>query len=59
MKKNSSTIRRLFLMAGYSAQNKINSSLVYMIKQFAQYGDVILFMDNDTPDTELAKFQNM
>lgn len=55
MKKNSSTIRRLFLMAGYSAQNKINSSLVYMIKQFAQYGDVILFMDNDTPDTELAK----
>lgn len=57
MKTNSSNIKRLFLMAGYSAQNKINASLVYMIKQFAQCGDVILFMDNDAPKSELNKIQ--
>lgn len=47
--------RRLFLLAGYNAKNVVDASLVYMAKSLSEFGDVILVMDSDVPDTEMHK----
>ena len=54
MKKNS-TNKRLFLMAVYSAQQIVDTALIYMVRALAECGDVVLFMDSDVPNSELAK----
>ena len=47
--------KRLFLIAGYSAKNIVDASLVYMVQKLSKCGDVILVMDCDAPDSELGK----
>ncbi len=47
--------KRLFLIAGYNTQNKLDAALVYMLKELHVYGDIILAMDNDVPEPELNK----
>lgn len=47
--------KRLFLIAGYSAQNKIDASLIFMLKNLSEFGDIVFIMDNDAPKTELEK----
>lgn len=50
--------KRLFLVAGYSAQNKVDAALIYMVKSLSDLGDVILVMDSDVPKSELDKISN-
>lgn len=47
--------KRLFLIAGYSAQNKVDASLVFMVKTLSNFGDIVLVMDSDVSKTELEK----
>lgn len=47
--------KRLFLVAGYNAKNKIDATLVYMLKTFSQYGDIVLVMDNNITKPESDK----
>lgn len=47
--------RRLILIAGYSAQNIVDASLVFMVKTLSSFGDIVLVMDSDVPKTELDK----
>lgn len=47
--------RRLILVAGYSAQNIVDASLVFMVKTLSSFGDIVLVMDSDVPKTELDK----
>ena len=48
-------IKRIFLIAGYDKNGKINSALVHQIRSFAKYGDCILVMDSDCDESEIAK----
>lgn len=50
--------KRLFLLAGYNALNKVDASLVFMVKSLSDLGDVILVMDSDIPKSELDKISN-
>lgn len=45
----------MFLIAGYSAQNTVDASLVYMVRALSELGDIVLFMDSDVPKSELEK----
>lgn len=58
MKDNQKNINRLFLVAGYNAQNKVDASLVYMLKKLSQFGDIIFVMDSDIPEKELKKLSS-
>lgn len=49
--------KRLFLFAGYNKSGKIDNALAYYVKSIAKFGDVILIMDSDCPDSELKKVQ--
>ena len=49
--------KRLFLIAGYEASGKITPAMVHLVREFAKYGDCILTMDSDCPDSETAKIQ--
>ena len=49
--------KRLFLVAGYDAGGNINSALIHQVRELANYGDIILYMDCDTPETELSKIK--
>ena len=48
---------RLFLFAGYDKDNIVADSLVYYVKTLSKYGDVIVCMDNDLPQTEIQKLK--
>ena len=50
--------KRLFLIAGYSAKNIVDASLVYMVQKLSKCGDVILVMDCDAPDS-MPRRKNM
>lgn len=52
MKRDSSP-KRLFLVAGYSAKNIVDASLVYYVQNLSKYGDIVLVMDNDIPAAQL------
>ena len=47
--------KRLFLIAGYNTQDKVDASLIYMLKQFKLFGDIILVIDSNIPASELNK----
>ncbi|MBO4480038.1 MAG: hypothetical protein J5742_00235 [Alphaproteobacteria bacterium] len=47
--------KRLFLFAGYNANNKVDASLVYYVSCLAKIGDLIVCMDSDIPKIELDK----
>ncbi len=47
--------KRLFLFAGYDAKNRIDKSLIYTLKKLSELGNIILSMDCDAPDSELAQ----
>lgn len=55
MKKEKSMNKRLFLFAGYNKQGIVDPALVYYLNALSKFGDIILFMDSDCPDSELAK----
>lgn len=55
MENNRKNTNRLFLIAGYSAQNKVDASLVYMVRKLSEFGDIVLVMDSSTPKSELDK----
>jgi lipopolysaccharide biosynthesis protein len=48
---------RLFLIAGYDKIGHVNSALVHMVRSFANYGDCIVVMDNDSNKSELSKLK--
>lgn len=49
------SVKRLFLFAGYDAHGHIDASVVYYVRALAQYGDVVIHMDNDCPDGSINK----
>jgi lipopolysaccharide biosynthesis protein len=51
------TIKRIFLIAGYDKNGKINSALVHQVKSFAKYGDCVLVMDSDCDESEITKIK--
>lgn len=38
--------KRLFLFAGYDADNTIDDTLIYYLNQLSKLGDIVLVMDN-------------
>lgn len=51
------TQKRLFLFAGYNKNGIIDDALIYYIRALKKFGDIILCMDSDTPNSELKKVQ--
>lgn len=51
------TKKRLFLVAAYdpTGVGTVDASLILYVRALAQHGDVVVFMDNDAPDSELKK----
>lgn len=49
--------KRLFLFAGYDKNGIIDDALIYYVQKLAEYGDVILCMDSNCNDTQLAKIK--
>ena len=47
--------KRLFLIAGYDPNGHITPALVHQVREFAKYGDCVLTMDSDCPDSETKK----
>jgi lipopolysaccharide biosynthesis protein len=51
-------MKRLFIFAAYDpAANIIDDSLIIYVRELSRYGDVVFFMDNDAPGTELDKLK--
>lgn len=49
--------KRLFLFAGYAPDGIVNDALVYYIAELSKHGDIVLFMDCNSPKSELNKVQ--
>lgn len=49
--------KRLFLFAGYDKNGIINDALIYYVSTLSRYGDVIVCMDCDCQDLEIAKIK--
>lgn len=57
MKQPKSNHKRLFLFAGYDAQNCVHDALVYYVRTLAALGDVVVYMDCDCPKHEINKLK--
>ena len=57
MKSLISNHKRLFLIAGYDKNGKINSALLHQVRELAKYGDCVLVMDSDCDESEIAKIK--
>ena len=51
--------KRLFLFAGYDKDGIIDESLLMYVSAVSKFGDVVLCMDSDCPDSELNKLQDI
>ena len=51
----STKIKHLFLVAAYDHDGIIDDALIYYMQKLKTFGDVILYMDCDAPETELSK----
>lgn len=49
--------KRLFIFAGYSANNRVDAALRYYVQALSRFGDVVLYMDCDAPKSELKKLE--
>ncbi len=49
--------KRLFLFAGYNKNGCIDAALEHYVNALTDLGDIVLVMDSDCPDSELAKIQ--
>ncbi|MBR4891690.1 MAG: hypothetical protein IKZ34_00720 [Alphaproteobacteria bacterium] len=49
--------KRLFLFAGYHPKNIIDDALVHYVKSLSKFGDIVLCMDSDCPDSEINKIK--
>lgn len=49
--------KRLFLMAGYDRDGIVDDTLVYYARHLARFGDVVLVMDSDCPESEIKKIK--
>jgi lipopolysaccharide biosynthesis protein len=47
--------KRLFLFAGYNKSGFIDDALVFYVQNLSKFGDIVLCMDSDTPDSEMEK----
>ena len=52
-----SNVKRLFLFAGYDKNGVIDDALVYYVSELSKYGDVIVCMDCNCPETEIKKIK--
>jgi len=50
-----SRYKRLFLLAGYDKGGIVDDALIYHVRTLAQYGDVIVCMDNGSHRNEIKK----
>lgn len=57
MKETSSMTKRLFLFAGYHPNSIIDDALVYYVRSLSEFGDIVVCMDNNTPESELSKIK--
>lgn len=52
-----STNKRLFLFAAYDKNGIIDDALIFYVSNLAKFGDIIVFMDNDAPKSEINKLK--
>ena len=57
MKHNDSRKKRLFLFAGFNKSARVDDALIYYINALNKFGDVILVMDSDCPNSETDKIK--
>lgn len=50
-------INRIFLIAGYDKNGKINPALLHQVRELSQHGDCVLVMDSDCDESEIAKIK--
>lgn len=50
---------RLFIFAGYDKFQRVDATLLYYLDNLSKFGHIVFTMDNDLPDTELAKIKNV
>ena len=51
--------RRLFLFAAYDPQGVVGEALLWYVSRLSEYGDVVLAMDSDCPESELLKLSDI
>nr|MBQ0091031.1 hypothetical protein [Candidatus Enterousia merdequi] len=49
--------KRLFLFAAYDKDGIVDNALLYYLRQLSILGDIIIYMDNDSPESELDKLK--
>lgn len=49
--------KRLFIFAGYDKDGIIDDALVYYVSSVSKFGDVIVYMDCDSSETEINKLK--
>ena len=54
-----SSLKRLFLFAGFDRDNIIDDTVVYYIKALSVLGDVVFVTDNELSDEETKKISNI
>jgi hypothetical protein len=52
-----STNKRLFLFAAYDKNGTVDDALIFYVSNLAKFGDVVVFMDNDAPKSEINKLK--
>lgn len=50
-------VKRLFLVAAYDRDGIVDDSLIYYTRKLNRFGDIILCMDCDAPESELEKLK--
>ena len=52
-------MKRLFLFAAYDRDGTVDDTLTYYLGELSRLGDLVVVMDNDTTDNELAKIKSI
>lgn len=55
MKKTNSSIKRLFLFAGYDKDGIIDETLIFYLRALSIHGDIVMVMDSDAKKSEIKK----
>lgn len=51
--------KRLFIFAGYDKDCIVDETLLHYLRSLSDLGDIIFVMDNNLPDTEIAKVKSI
>ena len=51
--------KRLFIFAGYDKDCIVDATLLHYLQSLSELGDIVFTMDNNLPDTEIAKIKSI